>query len=209
MKRVEARAENAFDHLYDRFKGQVGALPEGRRQRYERLRLATAKPVEAPWDLPDSIDFRRTPGAPRYEGHLYLEDDGHFRADLGTWEAGVLAEELADPEVVGWLRNQDRKPWSLEMPYEHGGAVRSMFPDLLIVRRASEGQGFLFDILEPHDPSLGDNVEKAVGLARFAERHGHLFGRVQVIRRRHSPAGGDAFFVSRSTGQRCRRSFYW
>ncbi|HSO81697.1 hypothetical protein [Thiocapsa sp.] len=31
MKRLEARAENAFDHLYDRFKGQVGALPEGRR----------------------------------------------------------------------------------------------------------------------------------------------------------------------------------
>jgi hypothetical protein len=33
----------------------------------------------------------------------------------------VLKEELAKPEVVGWLRNLDRKPWSLEIPYETGG----------------------------------------------------------------------------------------
>lgn len=205
MQRLEAQAETAFDQLYDGCKARIGALPEGRRQRYERLRLATAKPVAIPWDLPDSIDFRRTAEAPRYERHLYLEPDGAFRADLGTWEAGVLKEELARPEVVGWLRNQDRKPWSLEIPYTHGGEVRPLFPDLLVVRQAPDGEGFRFDILEPHDPSLGDNVEKAVGLARFAERHGHLFERIQLIRRQRSPAGGEAFFrleINRTTIQK-------
>ena len=38
-----------------------------------------------------------------------------------------------------------------------------MFPDLVVVRQAAGG--YRFDILEPHDPSLADNFEKAVGLA--------------------------------------------
>jgi type III restriction enzyme len=47
--------------------------------------------------------------------------------------------------------------------------------------------------LEPHDPSLGDNFEKAKGLARFAEQHGALFGRIQMIRKKSSPAGGEHY----------------
>lgn len=66
-----------------------------------------------------------------------------------------------------------------------------MFPNLVIVRRV--GADTTVDVLEPHDPSLGDNFEKAVGLARFAERHGTLFGRIQMIRKQSSPAGGEYY----------------
>jgi type III restriction enzyme len=66
-----------------------------------------------------------------------------------------------------------------------------MFPDLVVVRKT--GADFAIDILEPHDPSLADNFEKAVGLARFSERHGHLFGRIQLIRKQASAAGGEHF----------------
>lgn len=103
----------------------------------------------------------------------------------------MLKEELAKPEVIGWLRNLDRKPWSLEIPYETGGDIRPMFPDLVIVRKV--GADTTVDILEPHDPSLGDNFEKAVGLARFAEHYGALFGRIQMIRKQSSPAGGEHY----------------
>jgi len=41
-------------------------------------------------------------------------------------------------------------------------------------------------------PSLSDNFEKAVGLAKFAEKHGALFGRIQLIRKQSS-AGGEHF----------------
>lgn len=102
----------------------------------------------------------------------------------------MLKEELAKPEVVGWLRNQDRKPWSLEISYETGGDIRPMFPDLVMVRKV--GGDFVIDVLEPHDPSLSDNFEKAVGLAKFAEKHGALFGRIQLIRKQSS-AGGEHF----------------
>ncbi|MEF3193742.1 MAG: hypothetical protein K6346_05985 [Halothiobacillaceae bacterium] len=187
MSALEAAAEKAFDTLYDRHKKAIARLKEQRRSRYEKLRLATAKPAEVPWHLPESIDFKRQPTDSQWARHLYVESDGQFRAELGTWEAGVLEEELANPEVVGWLRNLPKKPWSLEIPYETGGEVRPMFPDLVIVRKV--GSDYAIDILEPHDPSLADNFEKAVGLARFAERHGALFGRIQLIRKQSSASG--------------------
>jgi type III restriction enzyme len=191
MTALEAAAGQAFDALYDTYKKAIGKLKEQRRSIYEKLRLATARPNEVPWHLPESIDFRRLPTAPLWERHLYVESDGQFRAELGAWEAGVLREELADTSVVGWLRNVDRKPWSLEIPYDTGGDTRPMFPDLVVVRQS--GDSFNVDILEPHDPSLADNFEKAVGLARFGERHGNLFGRIQLIRKQSSPAGGEHF----------------
>jgi len=191
MTALESAAGQAFDALYDTHKKAISKLKEQRRAAYEKLRLATAKPNEVPWHLRESIDFRRLPTAPLWERHLYVEDDGRFRAELGSWEAGVLQEELADASVVGWLRNVDRKPWSLEIPYDTGGDTRPMFPDLVVIRKI--GADLAVDILEPHDPSLADNFEKAIGLARFAERHGQLFGRIQLIRKQASPAGGDHF----------------
>jgi type III restriction enzyme len=140
--------------------------------------------------LPESIDFNRKPDDRLWERHLYVEEDGKFRVELGAWEAEVLKEELAKPNVVGWLRNVDRKPWSLEIPYESGGAFKPMFPDLVIVRQ--EASGLVIDVLEPHRPDLGDNFEKAVALAKFAERHGALFGRIQLIRKQAN-AGGEHF----------------
>ena len=190
MARLEAQAEAAFDALYDRHKKAIYKLKEQRRLNYEKLRLATAKPTEVPWHLPTSIDFKRLPTDPLWDRHLYVEGYGQFRTELSSWEAEVLKEELVKPEVVGWLRNLDRKPWSLEIPYETGGDVRPMFPDLVVVRAL--GTEFAIDILEPHDPSLSDNFEKAVGLAKFAEKHGALFGRIQLIRQQTS-AGGEHF----------------
>jgi len=190
MASLESKAESAFDTLYDKYKKTIYKLKEQRRVNYEKLRLATAKPSEVPWHLPASIDFKRLPTDPLWARHLYVEANGEFRAELGTWETGVLKEELANPKVVGWLRNQDRKPWSLEIPYETGGDVRPMFPDLVVIRKINEE--FVVDILEPHDSSLGDNFEKAVGLAKFAEKHGALFDRIQLIRKQTS-AGGEHF----------------
>ena len=87
---------------------------------------------------------------------------------------------------AGWLRNVDRKAWSLEVPYQEDGVWKPMFPDMLIVRKS--GAGFEFDILEPHDDSRKDNIHKAKGLALFAERHGDKFKRIQMIRKK-----GDSY----------------
>lgn len=192
MKRLETFAEDEFDTLYAKHKRDIGTLKEQRQQHFQRLRLATNVPQAIPWALPETIDFRRSPNAPEYDRHLFLEEDDKFRTDLGTWEQEVLQEELADSSVIGWLRNVDRKPWSLEIPYEEAGSVKPMFPDLVIVRQDSKG--FLFDILEPHDPSLNDNAAKTVGLAKFAEKHWDLFARIQLIRKKKGADGVERYF---------------
>jgi type III restriction enzyme len=40
---------------------------------------------------------------------------------------------------------------------------------------------------------MAANVDKARGLARFAERHAALFGRIQLIRKRKAAGGGEQF----------------
>jgi len=192
MKNLETFAEGEFDMLYAKHKRDIAKLKEQRQQHFQRLRLATSVPQTIPWALPDTIDFRRSPKAPEYDKHLFLEEDDTFRADLGTWEQEMLQEELADASVIGWLRNVDRKPWSLEIPYEDAGNVKPMFPDLLVVRQ--DAKGYLFDILEPHDPSLKDNAAKAVGLAKFAEQPRALFDRIQLIRKEKGADGVERYF---------------
>jgi type III restriction enzyme len=193
MQRLESFAENEFYSLYENNKRNIAALKEEKRRKYyERLRLASAEPQNIPWALPDSVDFNRSPDAPQYKKHLYLEQDGKFRADLGNWEKGVLEIELQDENVIGWLRNLDRKSWSLEIPYRDAGEIKSMFPDMVIVRR--DEQGFQFDILEPHDSSRSDNHAKAVGLAEFAEKHWDLFGRIQLIRKQRGADGAEHYY---------------
>lgn len=170
MSAVEGAAERVFNALYDKHKKAISKLPEAKRRQYDRLRLATAKPADVPWSLPESIDWRRALGETQYAAHLFVDTAGQFACKLVGWEPGLLAEELVRGDVAGWLRNQPHKPWSLEIPYETGGEVRPMFPDFVVVRKV--GEQFLVDILEPHDPSRDDNVDKVRGLARFAERHG-------------------------------------
>ncbi len=169
MQGLESLAQTEFDNLYEQHKWKISELKELRRKNYEKLRLATAKPQDIPWSLPDSIDFKRSPDAPFFDKHLYVDENGKFQVNLGTWEQDVLEEELDNPAVVAWLRNVDRKPWSLEIPYRDSGTIKPMFPDLIIVRQVNNS--FRFDILEPHDPSRDDNAAKAVGLAEFAEKH--------------------------------------
>ncbi len=192
MQSLESLAQDEFHRLYEVHKRSIALLKEQRRKCYERLRLATPKPQNIAWVLPKSIDFNRSPNAPEYDKHLYLEKDGKFRADLGNWEEDVLEIELQDESVVGWLRNLDRKSWSLEIPYRDAGSIKPMFPDLLIV--CKDEQGFQFDILEPHDPSRDDNYVKAVGLAEFAEKHWNLFQRIQLIRKKRGADGVERYY---------------
>ncbi|HDY7866973.1 DEAD/DEAH box helicase family protein [Vibrio vulnificus] len=179
---LERKSEAAFDALFDKHKRAIKQLKENQRIKYENLRLATAIPKEIEWQLPDSIAFVKSEKEKVWERHLYVDDNNEFKTVLGTWEAEVLQEELSKVSVVAWLRNLPRKPWALEIPYETGGAIRPMFPDLVVIR--NEGEELVVDILEPHDPSLADNFEKAKGLAQFAEKHGDDFGRIQLIRKK-------------------------
>lgn len=191
MERINAYAEEEFIALYEKNKRSIAKLNEARKNVYERLINSSTQPIAVPWVLPNSIDFSVTDDSIKFEQHLYCSEDGEFQASLNSWECGIIAEELNNGAVC-WLRNVDRKKWSLEIPYEISGFTTPMFPDLIVVK--SDAQGYIFDILEPHDSSRKDNYPKAVGLAKFAEKHWDKFGRIQLIRLKKGVDGREHFY---------------
>lgn len=181
MENLSAFADKRFIDLFENNKRAISRLREERRSVYEKLACASDRPIALQWELPDTIDFSITGDSAVFEKHLFCFEDGSFKTSLNPWESGVVKEELASG-AVAWLRNIDRKEWSLEIPYEASGVTTPMFPDLVIIR--ADEHGYVFDILEPHDPSRKDNYPKAVGLAEFADEHWDKFGRIQLIRQK-------------------------
>jgi len=193
MERIESFADELFNDIYNAQQTAFRRLREERREAYKKLAMTSTTPIPLDWVLPETIDFSLAEDMQVYDDHLFIPTEGgDFKVSLNDWESGVVKEELRRGDFVAWLRNLDRKKWSLEVPYEADGVTTSMFPDLLVVR--ADAHGYVFDVLEPHDPSRKDNYPKAVGLARFAERHGEHFGRIQLIRKARGADRRDHFY---------------
>lgn len=143
MERINDYAEKEFITLYENNKRSIARLNEARKNVYERLTNASAQPISVPWILPDSIDFSVPDNSMKFEQHLYCSEDGTFETSLNPWESGVVTEELNN-DAVCWLRNLDRKKWSLEIPYEISGVTTSMFPDLVVVRSDAKVMFLIF-----------------------------------------------------------------
>jgi len=111
-----------------------------------------------------------------------------------TMPACCEAWDEAKRRIVGRLADdaaalkQGGRFDALARPVTH---VRPMFPDFVVVRGA--GDELSVDILEPNEPSRHDNVAKVRALARFAERHGAHFGRIQLIRKQRAAGGAERF----------------
>lgn len=146
--------------------------------RFNALIQSSGKPAEQDWEFPDQIVEKKE--GPAWDKHLFVDADNKFYADLNTWEEGLLAIEMKKDDFFCWLRNMDRRIWSFCVPYEMNGVMKSFFPDFIIIRKT--GTGFVVDILEPHSDAYVDTLPKAIGLAKFAEEHGRVFGRFILAR---------------------------
>ena len=204
MCNLEAFATNKFDYLFENYKKQIAKLSEVRRSNYNKLRLAANNPQAIAWDLPESIDFKLTSKSKEYSKHLYVNENEKFRCELGTWEEGVIKEEIKDGSTISWLRNLPNKPWSFEIPYMESGGYKSMFPDLIIFKR--NGNDLMVDIMEPHqNPSLNDNYKKAIGLAQFADNHWSLYDQIQLIRLKKGKDGKEHYYRLNINNEKIRK----
>lgn len=176
IKKVQETARDAVTQWLKAHNKRIDGLPEARQQQYNEIRRLAVDPQEVTIAYPDTIATGK--GGQAWAKHLYVNEAGEFPASFNSWETRVLTEELARGDVVGWLRNPDRKPWSLRIPY-HMGGLHPLYPDFLIVRE--EGGNLVVDILDPHQDNLEDAPAKAVGLAQYAAKHAHRFGRIQLI----------------------------
>jgi len=176
---LEKFARGQFDELWKKHKSDIKKLSASVRVRFNALIQASGKAAAQDWELPDQIVEKKEGSA--LNKHLFCDADGEFFADLNTWEAGLLADEMKKSDFVCWLRNMDRRDWAFCVPYEMGSVTKAFFPDFAIVRKTSKG--FVVDILEPHNDSYVDALPKAIGLAKFAEEHGEEFGRFIFARK--------------------------
>jgi type III restriction enzyme len=161
-------------HVYN---AAINKLPEARQQEYSEIRRMATDPEEVTLTYPTSIEV--TKRGESWGKHLYIHDS-LFYAKFNAWEKAVLETELAKEEVIGWIRNPERKDWSLRVPYRAAdGKYHPCYPDFLFVR--SMHNGLIVDILDPHLTDFEDASVKAIGLAEFADKHWHKFGRIELI----------------------------
>jgi len=174
---VETEAQKLVQDWLKEHRVAIMALPDGPKQEYDEIRRLAADPEEGTVSYPHTVNGTST-GDP-WKKHLYVEESGAFHQKFTTWEAKVLAAELDRDDVIGWLRNPDRKPWSLRVSYVLGGEWRPLHPDFLLLRQ--ESGGLVIDLLDPHLLAVEDAPAKAAGLAKYAAKHAAAFGRIELI----------------------------
>lgn len=176
-KKIEAKAQETVQQWIKGHKAAIAGLTEGSKQAYDEVLRLAASPQLSPVSYPKSVDGKSAEKT--WQKHLYVDDASLFPAKFNMWETKVIETEIARDDVVAWLRNPERKGWSLCVPYRLGGVQRPFYPDFLVVR--STPQGLEVDLLDPHLVSLEDAPAKAAGLAEYADKHHPEFGRIELI----------------------------
>ena len=172
-------AKGEFHRLKTTYRMKFVNAAPNIREEYERIVKDGDAVSEYPLNLPSTVELKKDQDGLIYTDHLFADAEGKAQFKLNTWEQPVLQAEQANPEFVCWLRNLDRKPWSLTIPYTSNNDEKPMYPDFLVVRRS--GNDLIVDVLEPHNQSLEDNLAKAKGLAKYAATEQKM-GRIQLIR---------------------------
>lgn len=177
VTKVEAAAQALVGTWLKTHGFTIGTLSEESRTAYEEIKNLAPTPELTALLHPTVISGRQ--GEHAWDRHLYVDANGEYHADFNAPETAVVERELANKKVLWWLRNLDRRPWAVCVPYEVGGEFRAMYPDFLFLR--SEKGHLVVDLVEPHTIALADAPAKAAGLAKFAAKHADKFGRIELI----------------------------
>jgi type III restriction enzyme len=176
-KHLETACGNRLEELFQKYGKEIRTLTTSAREKYRKIRRQAKDPEPVELIYPEAIEIKK--GSIKFKDHLYADANGDFLTDLNGWEVDVLKEEMKRQGFVGWLRNIDRKQWALAIPYEVSGEFHPKYPDFLVLRKVDEK--IIVDILEPHDITRANSDDIAKGLAKFAQKHGDFFGRIELI----------------------------
>ena len=180
-------AKKEFNRLADLYRPKTKNLPENYRLQYNNLTSLASAISKHLFHLPETINVDLDNDGEACTDHLFVNADGTAIFNLKGWEPITLTEERRHPDYVCWLRNQDRKPWALCIPYEYGNETHRMFPDFIIVRENNSG-GYEYGLLEPHRDDKKDNLAKARGLVKYVQECPNV-DRVQMLRKTKTSAG--------------------
>jgi type III restriction enzyme len=180
IEAVEDRAEAIVNGWFEEYHNDIDELTEDKRSRYIQVRGAVGRPTQVTNHYPTSIEVAGTDKDIKLDRHVYVTaNDQTFETRLNKLEQHVIDAQLARSDVVRWLRNYERKPWALMIPYQRKNEWRSMYPDFLVFRR--DGNKVTVDLIDPHTTSFEDAAAKAKGYAAYARDHFDRFGRIELI----------------------------
>ena len=182
MDDLQNYANEKFHSLHDTYRKHIALLQsDSIRQQYDRIISDGDIVSEHSFRLPEDIKVTEDKDGKLYTDHLFVNPKtGAAKFILNQWETGVIAEEKKSTDFVCWIRNPARGSWALTIPYEIDDEIRPLYPDFIIVRK-DETFGYVIDILEPHGGQFADNINKAKGLAEYANKCPGI-GRIQLIR---------------------------
>jgi len=180
-------AKEAFYQMADTYRNQTNKITENYRIQYNNMVTRGSEISKHMFHLPEAINVDLDNEAEVCTDHLFLTSEGTARIKLEGWEPITLNEERQHPDYICWLRNQERKPWALCIPYEYGNEIHRMYPDFFIVRKNGNG-GYNFSLLEPHRDDKNDNLAKAKALIKYAKDCPQI-ERIQMLRLRHTASG--------------------
>lgn len=179
---LETQARQLFQDWFARYQDEIDELPEHQRTDFALIREHADDPSAGALALPLTVRSRRNAQSIDYDRSLYQDEDGQFPEKFNEWEKDVVETELARPvePVICWVRNKPRQDWALTVPYEDAmGTATAMYPDFLFFRK--HDNQVVVDLVDPHGVHIPDAPAKARGMAKYARRHGHLFGRFELV----------------------------
>jgi type III restriction enzyme len=167
MADLDKYAKDTFYQYKHDYRKYLSKFSENVKSKYDKYTREGEEVSEHSWILPNTIYLPK--GEEQWEDrkHLFVDQEGKALFPLNNWEKEVIIEAEKDPDFVCWLRNQDRKPWALCIPYMMNEKVHPFYPDFIIVRKDGQG-GYLLDIVEPHKKDE-DNVPKARAMVKYSE----------------------------------------
>lgn len=182
MESLQEYAKLKFHSLHDEYRRKIALLKSDIiRQQYDRIVSDGDIISEHCFRLPEDIKVSEDKNGKEYSNHLFVNPmTGNAKFNLNSWETGVIAEEEKAADFVCWIRNPSRGSWALTIPYEIDDEKKPLYPDFIIVRKDAD-EGYIVDILEPHGDQFADNINKAKGLADYANKNPGI-GRIQLIR---------------------------
>jgi type III restriction enzyme len=178
INKLKDYAKDEYHDLVDTYRRKITQLDERGQKRFNDIVSDSDIISKHNFRIPEHINVSLEQNGQKYKKHLFVDDKCEATFNLNGWEKTLLEEEMKRDDFVCWLRNPSRKPWSLCMPYEQNGQTHGMYPDFIIIRK--DADGYVLDILEPHDQTRTDNLPKAIGLTKYAAENPE-WGRIQLI----------------------------
>lgn len=183
---VDDAATKWVQDRLEQFAVEIKNTTGATRNDYLRVQEQTVDPEPVDLILRDNLKTatRDADGdpLPTFTGHLFADGGGKFPVMLNKWERTVVDTEIARQSFVAWYRNPARATAAaLRIAYQtDAGDWTSLQPDFVVVSKRDDGS-LGVSIVDPHGDHLADAKNKLKALARFAERFGDQFVRIESI----------------------------